>query len=152
MGAHRRFITSEASEASDTYSPLGEYGGFFDITTNRAEEIDDPSILGWLDYVFGGYEKEDLAATPDTIGGTINGEPIPGMAEYDIQQRNADRAKEDIIPFIDDWFKPDDPDLLPHKDIPWGRIAIGAGVVVGGFFVWDKFIRPRFAKKPEGAQ
>lgn len=145
MSSHRRFITSEASA---TYPAVAEYG-FFDITTNVGDEIDDPSILGWLDYVVGGYEKEDLAATPDTVCGVP---PTEGCAEYLIEQRNQDRVNDDILPGIDDWFKPDDPDLLPQKDIPWGRIALAAGAIVGGFVVYDKFIRPRFAKKPEGGQ
>ena len=148
MSSHRRFVTSEASA---DYPALGEYG-FFDITTNVADEIKSPTIAGYLDYVWGGFEKEDLRATPDTVGGTIDGEPVEGSAQYLIEQRNQDRLNDDILPGIDDWFKPDDPDLLPKKDIPWGRIALVAGVVVGGFIAYDKVIRPRLAKKPEGAR
>lgn len=141
MSSHRRFVTSDASGA---YPPVGEYG-FFDITTDAAAEQDDPSISGWLDYVWGGYEKEDLAATAETACGTVNGEPIEGCAEYLIEQRNQDRMNDDTLP---DWdfMKPDDPDLLPGKDIPWDKIALAAGILVGGFIVYDKFIRPSFAK------
>ena len=143
MSSHRRFVTSEASA---DYPALAEYG-FFNITTNVADEIKSPTIAGYLDYVWGGFEKEDLRANPDAVGGTIDGKPVEGSAQYLIEQRNQDRLNDDILPGIDDWFKPDDPDLLPKKDIPWGRIALVAGVVVGGFIAYDKVIRPRLAKR-----
>lgn len=140
MSSHRRFVTSDASGA---YPPVGEYG-LFEITTDAAAEQDDPSISGWLDYVWGGYEKEDLAATSESACGTINGEPIEGCAEYLIEQRNQDRMNDDTLP---DWdvLKPDP----GKKDIPWDKIALAAGILVGGFIVYDTVIRPRFAKKPE---
>ena len=142
MSSHRRFI---ASEAADGYPPVRAYG--FSIETDLNAEQEDPSFTGWLDYVWGGYEQEDVAATNPAIGGTINGEPIEGMPEYAVEQRNQDRMNDEILPFgLDDFLKPDDPDLLPQKDIPWGRIALATGVLVGGFIVWDKFVRPVFTK------
>lgn len=141
MSSHRRFVASEASEA---YAPTGEYG-FFSIATNVADEFKSPSVSGWIDYLIGGYEQEDLAATPDTACGTIHGEPVEGCAQYIIEQRNAERLRDGP-----DWFKPDDPNLLPDKDIPWDKIALATGIVVGGFFVYDKFIRPRFSKAESG--
>jgi len=143
MSSHRRFI---AADAADGYPPVRAYG----IATDLNAEQDDPTIWGWLDYVWGGYEREDVAATDPAIGGTIHGEPIEGMAEYAVQQRNQDRANEDLLPWgLDDTFglKPTDPSLLPPPPpFPWGKVALGAGILVGGFIAWDKLIRPKLAK------
>lgn len=83
MGAHRRFISSGVDESY--LHPLESYGGWFDFTTNiREEQKAGGTLKGWLDSLVGGFEEEDIKASP-TAGGIDprTGRPVaPDAARY----------------------------------------------------------------------
>jgi hypothetical protein len=142
MANHRR---TEETFAPSVYS-TGVAGYGFDITTDVHAEQQDPTIAGWLDWVWGGYEKEDRAATtsPSQYYVDASGNIVPantpggrwvGCDEYAkmhgevsctdalVTQRNLERAQSDA--FFDRLVGDiaPEPDTGPKK-VPWGTVAL----------------------------
>lgn len=148
MANHRR--TEEGVFAPSVYS-TGVAGYGFDITTDAHAEQQEPTVAGWLDWLWGGYEKEDRKATTSPYNYFVDekGNIVPvgtpggrwvGCAEYAkmhnlqsctdelVVQRNVERANtEGILESGVDVLAPE-PDTKPDKPIPWGTVAIIAGL------------------------
>lgn len=147
MANHRR--TEETFSPSVYSTGVAGYG--FDITTDAHAEQQEPTVAGWLDWLWGGFEKEDRAATTSpyqyyvdakgsiVAAGTPGGRWV-GCAEYAkihnlrsctdelVVERNVDRAKDEgLLPQAVDVVAPE-PDTQPDKPIPWGTIALVVGV------------------------
>lgn len=164
MANHRR--TEEGVFAPSVYS-TGVAGYGFDITTDAHAEQQEPTVAGWLDWLWGGYEKEDRNATssPSQYYVDADGNIVPvgtpggrwvGCKEYAemhglvsctdalVVQRNIERAdSEGLLDRIIGSVAPE-PDVKPSKPIPWGTVAIIAGL--GLAFV----VGVQYLPKPEG--
>ncbi len=113
-------ITTDLSKMSKTG------GGFFDF----------------IDYMFGGFEKEDVAAS-STAGGINTRTGLP-------TDPNAAASVAESIGQPD--YNPYDSDTGGKRPPPdWKRLAIVVGAVGGGFALWKFVIAPRIGKKGEGA-
>lgn len=127
----------------------------YGIATDVAAEVKNPTIKGWADYLWGGYEEEDLKVTgsgsqvyindkwkivsADTPGGRwvdhdvwAKHEGLPTLAEKLVEQRNKDRAADDSLlgQLVGGVAPEPDTDMGP-KNIPWKRlavVAVGLGV------------------------
>ena len=145
MANHRR--TEEAFFSPSVYSEgVSAYG----FTTDVRAEQSTPTVTGWLDYLWGGYEAEDRSATTSPYQFYVNakGDIVPSGSpggrwvpceEYAalhgeksctdalVNQRNAERAASDAtLDQIIGSLAPE-PDTGP-KDVPWGKIAAVVGV------------------------
>lgn len=127
----------------------------YGIATNVAAQSKDPTVSGWLDYLWGGYEEEDLTASgsgsqvyidanwkivpASTAGGRwvdhdvwAKHEGLPTIAEKIIEQRNRERAADDS--FLASLLKgivPEPATDVGPKNIPWKKlavVAVGLGV------------------------
>jgi hypothetical protein len=131
MGSHRRFVSSGPAE-SDYLHPLESYGGWFDFTTNlREEQKAGGTLKGWLDSLVGGFEEEDIKASP-TVGG-INihtGKPFePSAANTVANVMDESKPCAAYPTWMPDWLKQD---VLgcekPKPDLR--KLAVVASVVV----------------------
>jgi hypothetical protein len=162
MGSHRRFVVSDTSPDLAggllPEHPLESYGVHraYGIATNLREEQKDPSAAGFLDWLVGGFEDEDVAASP-TAGGidTKTGKPAaPGAAQTVANQLNEDRDKNSILGTAKAFYE----DMLGLGDGPgrkepdWKKIAIVVGAVGGGALLWVKVIQPKLAARKAAAQ
>ena len=157
MGSHRRFISS--GSVDDPYMlPLESYGGWFDITTNlREEQKAGGTIKGWIDSLIGGFEQEDIAASP-TVGGVNihTGQPFAPSAAYPVPDvyRPSAGAGQGALPcagypsWVPDFVKKDILGCETVKPPPdWKKIAILASAVAAtglAFYAYPK-IKARYA-------
>lgn len=157
MANHRR--TEEGVFRPSVYS-TGAQG--YGIATDVYSEQQEPTVSGWLDWLWGGFEKEDRKATTspyqyfvDEKGnivpvGTPGGRWV-GCAEYAkmhnlrsctdelVVERNVERANaEGILESGADVLAPE-PDTKPSKPIPWGTVAIVTGLAIA-FVVGVQFL------------
>ena len=180
MGSHRRFISSGSTD--EPYMlPLQSYGGFLNvwdsltggslsrtpgaITTNLREEQKAPSLTGWFDYLFGGAEKEDIAASP-TVGGIDirTGKPFDPSAAYTVaEQLNAQRGGEGgenrrlsctaYPDWVPTWLKEDVLGCARPKPDPRKVALIASAVVAVGVLAYAypkikaRYAAPKTAKK-----
>jgi len=148
MGSHRRFVSSGPAE-SDYLHPLESYGGWFDFTTNlREEQKQGGTLKGWLDSLVGGFEEEDIKASP-TVGG-INihtGKPFEPSAAYTVSEAmtSPQTRGEDNQPFacgaypdwVPNWVKQDMLGCVKPPSDRNRRLAIfAASVVAGGVLLY----------------
>ena len=109
--------------ATDLSKTTKTGGGFFDF----------------IDYMVGGFEKEDVAASPKAGGiDTRTGLPMDPDAAESVAEAI---GQPDYNPYDDE-----DPDAPPPD---WKRLAIVVGVIGGGFALWKFVIAPRIGKKGE---
>lgn len=151
MSSHRRYIES------GVYSPMdvgpdayyegggteqGSYG--YGITTNLRESgKGGGGILSFLDYMVGGYEEEDITASPTSGGIDIRtGKPMDPEAARSVAESI---GKPDYNPYDD--YDPNAPEKKPDVK----KLVIVAGGIVGAFALWKFVVEPRLAKKPEGS-
>jgi hypothetical protein len=132
----------------------------YGIATDVAGEAKNPTLKGWADYLWGGYEEEDLAVTgsgqqvyinekwkivpADTPGGRwvdldvwARHEGMPTVAEKLVEQRNRERLADDsLLAQLVGTVSPEpDTDVGP-KNIPWKKLAVvtaGLGVAYLAF-------------------
>lgn len=151
MSSHRRFTSS------NTYPPMdvgpdayyegggteqGSYG--YGITTDlRAAGKGGGGLFAFLDYMVGGYEEEDVTASP-TSGGidTRTGKPMDPNAARAVAESI---GKPDYNPYDD--YDPNAPEKKPDVK----KLVIVAGSLVGAFALWKFVVEPRLAKKTGGA-
>jgi hypothetical protein len=128
----------------------------YGIATDVAAEAKNPTLKGWADYLWGGFEEEDLAVSgsgskvyindkweivsADTPGGRwvdhdvwARHEGMPTIAEKLIEQRNKERAADDSFlgKLVGSVAPEPDTDVGP-KNVPWKKLAVvtvGLGVV-----------------------
>jgi hypothetical protein len=90
-------------------------------------------VLSYLDYLWGGYEEEDIKASPTAGGINVRtGAPMDPNAAASVA-----RSIEG----------PDEDEETKPPEINWRNLGIAVGVLGGGFFVWKQFVEPRLAKK-----
>ncbi len=168
--------------------PLQSYGGFLNvwdaltggslsrtpgaITTNLREEQKAPSLTGWFDYLFGGAEKEDIAASP-TVGGidVRTGKPFDPSAAYTVAgYLNEQRRREGVggdgnepgpsaVPcaayptWVPTWLKEDVLGCARPKPDPRKVALIASAVVAVGVLAYAypkikaRYAAPKIAKK-----
>jgi hypothetical protein len=128
----------------------------YGIATDVATEAKNPTLKGWADYLWGGFEEEDLnvsgsgskvyindkweIVSADTPGGRwvdhdvwARHEGMPTIAEKMIEQRNKERAADDSFlgKLVGSVAPEPDTDVGP-KNVPWKKLAVvtvGLGVV-----------------------
>lgn len=127
----------------------------YGFATDVAAEAKSPTVKGWLDYLWGGYEEEDLKVTGSGSQVYVNNNwqivpaNTPGgrwvdhdvwarhegertIAEALVERRNKERAADtsflaDIVSTVAPEPKPD----VGPKNIPWKKLAVvtvGLGV------------------------
>jgi hypothetical protein len=149
MASHRR--TEESFDPSVYSTGVSAYG----ITTDVNAERKSPTVSGYLDYLWGGYEAEDRAATTSPYNffvdakGNVVASNTPGgrwvtCAEYaamtggkscedalvnarNVERGVSDSALDQIIAAISP-----EPDTTGPRPVPWGKIAavVGASLLV----------------------
>jgi hypothetical protein len=154
MSSHRRFVSSEMGDeyeqglrpehALESYGVvrMGTRSGAYGIETNLREEQQDPSAGGFVDWLFGGFEEEDVAASP-TAGGVDprTGKPVaPEAAQLAADDMN--KARDDFWPNVFNFYVPDEGG---KKKPDWKKISIVVGVLGGGALLWTKVIQPKLA-------
>ena len=149
MSSRRRFENSHVYAPMDVgpeayYEGGGtEQGGYgYGIATNlRETSKTGGGLLTFLDYMVGGFEEEDIKASP-TAGG-INlrtGAPMDPNAARSVAESI---GKPDYNPY-DDY----DPNAPPKKpDVK--KLVLVAGSLAGAFALWKFVVEPRLAKKAE---
>ena len=148
MSSHRRFVSSEMGDeyaqglrsehALEAYGAHNAYG----IQTDLRQEQKDPSAGGFVDWLFGGFEEEDVAASP-TAGGVDprTGKPVaPEAAQLVADDMN--KARNDFWPNVFNFYVPDEGG---KKKPDWKKISIVIGVLGGGALLWTKVIQPKLA-------
>ena len=146
MGSHRRFVSSETRDEYATglqpEHALESYGAVrmgarpnYGITTDPYRESQDPTVAGWVDWLFGGFEDEDAKAS------TAKNLSTDAM----VNQMNEDRRKADdpLSRLVNE---------LPGGKVPppgpdWKKLALVVGGIGGAYLLWAKVIEPRIAKK-----
>lgn len=132
----------------------------YGIATDVAAEAKNPTLKGWADYLWGGFEEEDLKVTgsgqqvyinekwkivsADTPGGRwvdhdvwAKHEGMPTVAEKLVEQRNKERLADDslLAQLVGGVAPEPDTDVGP-KNIPWKKLAVvtvGMGVAYLAF-------------------
>jgi hypothetical protein len=108
--------------------PRPAYG----IATDVYRQSQDPTVAGWVDWLFGGFEDEDVKASTGTSSSV--------MAD----QMNEDRRKaDDLLSRL--------VNQLPGGEVPppgpdWKKLALVVGGLGAAYLVWAKVIEPRIAK------
>jgi len=128
------FAVYDLFDAEQEAERISRGYGIFSITTDLSKTTKSGGgVLSYLDYLWGGYEEEDIKASP-TAGGinTRTGEPMDPEAA---------RAVAESI------GEPGDDEENKPPEINWRNLGIAVGVLGGGFFVWKQFVEPRLAKK-----
>jgi hypothetical protein len=147
MSSRRRFENSHVYAPMDVgpeayYEGGGTEQGGYGITTDVSKASKSGGgLLTFLDYMVGGFEKEDYEASP-TAGGidTRTGKPMDPEAARSVIESI---GKPDYNPY-DDY----DPNAPPKKpDVK--KLAIVAGSLVGAFALWKFVVEPRLGKKAE---
>ena len=138
MGSHRRFVSSGAEEPY--LHPLQNYGGWFDITTNlRKESEEGGTFTGWLDSLIGGFEEEDIKASP-TVGGIDpkTGKPVaPDAARYPAGVMQPARSACSEYPsWLPDFVKQDILGCETRKPDPKRLAIVAASVLAGGIVLY----------------
>ena len=142
----------------------------YGIATNVAAEAQSPTAAGWLDYLWGGFEEEDLAATTsgskvyindkwkivsaNTPGGRwvdhdewARHEGMPTIAEKLVEQRNRERLADDsLLANLVGKVAPEPETDVGPKNIPWKKLAVVAGVLGVVGVVYVKVLLPRSRK------
>jgi hypothetical protein len=105
----------------------------YGIATDVYRQSQDPTAAGWVDWLFGGFEDEDIKTSTGTSSNV--------MAE----QMNEDRRKsDDLLSRL--------VNTLPGGEVPppgpdWRKLALIVGGLGAAYLVWAKIIEPRIAKK-----
>jgi hypothetical protein len=145
MANHRR--TEETFVPSVYSTGVTGYG----VATDVRAEQQEPTVSGWLDWLWGGFEKEDRKVTTSpyqyyvdakgniVAAGTPGGRWV-GCEEYAkihnlrsctddlVVARNIERANaEDVLADVVDVVAPE-ADTTPDKPVPWGKVALVVGV------------------------
>jgi len=125
----------------------------YGLTTDVAEEAKSPTVAGYFDYLWGGFEEGDYKATgsgsqvyidsnwkivaSDTPGGRwvdydewARHEGEPTLAEKLVEQRNRERLADDsVLAKLVGMVAPEPKTDVGPKNIPWRRLAVVAGVL-----------------------
>jgi hypothetical protein len=135
---------------SDTYAdmaegmlpvqPLQGYGvvrrgahPVYGIATDVYRQSQDPTVAGWVDWLFGGFEDEDVKTSTGT------------SAKVMTEQMNEDRRKsDDLLSRL--------VNQLPGGEVPppppdWKKLALVVGGLGAAYLVWAKVVAPRIAKR-----
>lgn len=148
MGSHRRFVSSGPAENGYLH-PVESYGGWFDFTTNlREEQKAGGTLTGWLDYLVGGFEEEDIKASP-TVGGVDprTGQPVDPdaartVADFLNQPRGGGGGDEPFAcgaypDWVPNWVKQDMLACVkPPSDRNRRLAVLVASVVAGGVLLY----------------
>lgn len=159
MSSHRRYVESDTYpdlvEGLIPEQPLSGYGitrmgvrANYGIETNLREEQKDPSAGGFVDWLFGGFEEEDVAASP-TAGGIDprTGKPVaPEAAQIAADDMN--KARENLWDNVVNFYTGGDDKNNRKPD--WKKIGLTLGVVGGGYLLWSKVIQPKLAQRKAG--
>lgn len=142
MSSHRRFIASQTYAPMDVgpvayYEGGGTEQGGYGITTDLSQASKSGGgFATWLDYLWGGFEQEDIAASPTAGGVNIyTGQPVDPNAAASVAESI---GKPDYWP---------GEDKAPSTDVNWRNLAITVVALGGGFLLWKSVVEPRLQKK-----
>ena len=143
MSSHRHMVESDTYpdmvEGMLPVQPLHGYGVVrlglrpaYGIATDVYRQSQDPTVAGWVDWLFGGFEDEDVKTSTGT------------SAKVMTEQMNEDRRKsDDLLSRL--------VNQLPGGEVPppppdWKKLALVVGGLGAAYLVWTKVVAPRIAK------